>query len=57
MMHGSNALNPAWADKFYAAVSGMKERDAINAENQTVIYDNKAIVRQVTDRIIRFLER
>lgn len=55
MLHGPNALNPSWADKFYAAVPGAKERKTVNAENQTTFYDNPSIVEEAADHVAQFL--
>ena len=55
MAHGPNALNPSWADKFFAAAPGGKERVEIISKGQTDIYDDPAIVDTVSDRVAAFL--
>ncbi|MEO0567058.1 MAG: alpha/beta hydrolase [Pseudomonadota bacterium] len=55
MIHGPNALNPAWADQFFAAVPGEKARYEISSEGQTDIYDDPKIVSEATDRAAEFL--
>lgn len=54
-VHGSNALNPAWAAKFYAAVTSKKEYFAIESNGQTDIYDDPEIVATAADRVATFL--
>lgn len=55
MLHGPNALNPAWAEKFYANVDAPKARGEIVSKGQTDIYDDPAIVEKNADAIARFL--
>lgn len=55
MIHGPNALNPAWADKFYDTVSTPKSRYEITSKGQTDIYDDPNIVSDASDRAASFL--
>ncbi len=57
MIHSENALNPAWADKFFAVVSGEKGRATIRSEGQTDIYDDPAIVAEASDSAATFLRK
>lgn len=54
-VHGPNALNPAWATKFYHAVTSDKEHFTIASKGQTDIYDDPQIVATVADRVAVFL--
>ncbi|MEM8730116.1 MAG: alpha/beta hydrolase [Pseudomonadota bacterium] len=54
-IHGPNALNPVWAETFYAAVPGEKERFSIVSKGQTDIYDDPQIVATAADRVAGFL--
>lgn len=55
MLHGPNALDPAWADAFYARVAGPKRRAMIRSRGQTDIYDNPRIVADAAARAADFL--
>ncbi len=57
MIHGPNALNPAWAEKFFSAVPNTKERHHIESEGQTDIYDDPKIVSAAADFAAQFLNR
>lgn len=57
MLHGPNALNPAWADKFYKAVPSQKERATLQSKGQTDIYDDPDIVREATTLASAFLDK
>jgi len=57
MIHGPNALNPRWADKFFNTVPGTKEHYTISSEDQTDIYDNKRIVQDVSTKAADFLKK
>lgn len=57
MLHGPNALNPAWAEKFYGAIPGTKERGTLQSQGQTDIYDDPAIVADAAARVAAFLHR
>ena len=54
-LHGPNALNPAWADKFFRAVPGEKQQASLVSKGQTDIYDGPGIVADATDQAARFL--
>ncbi len=55
MLHGPNALNPAWAEAFFNAVpSTTKQRGTITSQGQTDIYDDPEIVNPAADRIAAF---
>ena len=54
MAHGPNALNPAWAQDFYAKVPGPKQAIEVTARDQTDIYDNPAIVTSVSSDVAKF---
>ena len=54
-LHGPNALNPAWADKFFRAVPGEKQRASLFSKGQTDIYDDHAIVGDASDQAADFL--
>ena len=56
MLHGPNALNPAWARKFFDAVPGPKRFHEITSRGQTDIYDDPDIVRPAARRIAVFLD-
>ncbi|MEL7114701.1 MAG: alpha/beta fold hydrolase [Pseudomonadota bacterium] len=56
MLHGPNALNPQWAEKFYGAVTGPKKRDTLQSNGQTDIYDDPSIVNEATLCAVQFLE-
>ncbi|MEL6475595.1 MAG: alpha/beta hydrolase [Pseudomonadota bacterium] len=57
MIHGPNALNPAWAEKFFEAIPGTKERHVIQSKGQTDIYDDPSIVSLAADYAADFLKR
>lgn len=57
MIHGPNALNPSWADKFFNAVPGKKSRYTLQSKGQTDIYDDPAIVSEATAEAAGFLKR
>ncbi|MEM6623948.1 MAG: alpha/beta hydrolase [Pseudomonadota bacterium] len=57
MIHGPNALNPVWADKFFATVRGTKEQRTIQSKGQTDIYDDPNIVSAAADLTVEFLTR
>ncbi|MEL6170432.1 MAG: alpha/beta hydrolase [Pseudomonadota bacterium] len=57
MIHGPNALSPAWADKFYNAVPATKERATLQSQGQTDIYDDPAIVNIAASLAVDFLKR
>ncbi|MEO1511301.1 MAG: alpha/beta hydrolase [Planctomycetota bacterium] len=57
MIHGPNALNPKWADRFYAAVPGEKARAGLRSKGQTDIYDDPAIVDEAASLASAFLLR
>ncbi|MEL6465639.1 MAG: alpha/beta hydrolase [Pseudomonadota bacterium] len=57
MVHGLNALNPDWADKFFSAVRSTKSRATICSKGQTDIYDDPIIVKQVTSLAAEFLSQ
>lgn len=54
-LHGPNALNPAWADKFFRAVRGEKHQASLVSKGQTDIYDDPAIVADASDQAADFL--
>lgn len=56
MLHGPNALNPVWADRFFADVPGVKARDTIQSEGQTDIYDDPDIVARAASQASDFLK-
>lgn len=56
MAHSPNALNPGWAQDFYANVPGPKREIEITARDQTDIYDNPAIVASVSGEVVRFFD-
>lgn len=56
-IHGPNALNPAWAEKFYNNVPGEKARFTIQSKGQTDIYDDPEIVALATTRAAEFLHK
>ena len=57
MIHSANALNPAWADKFFGNVKTQKERETIHSEGQTDIYDDPDIVSEATQFAAKFLRQ
>lgn len=54
-LHGPNALNPAWADKFFMAVPGEKQQVSLLSKGQTDIYDDPGIVADASDQAADFL--
>ncbi len=56
MIHGPNALNPAWAETFFDAVPGRKQRATIQSLGQTDIYDDPAIVSTAAEEAAAFLQ-
>jgi len=55
MIHGPNALNPRWADRFFDAVPAEKQRYSLHSQGQTDIYDDPKIVAVAADRTADFL--
>ncbi len=51
MVHSENALSPAWARKFFEAITAPKSLDWISSNGQTDIYDDPTIVAAATDRL------
>ena len=57
MVHGSNALNPDWADKFFGAVRSPKSRASIRSKGQTDIYDDPQIIKRATSLAAGFFDQ
>lgn len=55
MVHGPNALSPAWAERFYSRVPATKVRRELASKGQTDIYDDKTIVSWVAHLAADFL--
>ncbi|MDX5593508.1 alpha/beta hydrolase [Pseudovibrio sp. SPO723] len=56
MLHGPNALNPLWAEKFFDNVQAPKDRAFLTSKGQTDIYDDPKIVGPASAHIAQFLE-
>lgn len=56
MLHGPNALNPIWADRFFADVPGVKTRETLQSGGQTDIYDDPDIVARAASQASNFLK-
>lgn len=54
-IHGPNALSPAWAQKFHAAVPAERSQFSISSQGQTDIYDDPAIVAIAANAAAEFL--
>jgi uncharacterized protein len=53
MVHSETALSPAWAQSFYAALTGPKRIDWLASRGHTDFYDDPTLVGAASDLLAR----
>ncbi len=55
MIHSETALSPAWARRFFAALTGPKQLHWLPSQGQVDFYDDPALVAQACDLLVAHL--